>query len=104
MTLRHFLTLKDLSEQELKKILSRAAQLKEYLKDCQNITEIRGQGLMIGIEFNAPCKDLVDLAAEQGLLINVTAGSVIRLLPPLNITSEQVEILIDILTKVIKKG
>lgn len=79
-------------------------KLNESLKDCKNITEIRGQGLMIGIEFNAPCKDLVDLAAEQGLLINVTAGSVIRLLPPLNITSEQVEILIDILTKVIKKG
>jgi len=79
-------------------------KLKESLKDCKNITEIRGQGLMIGIEFNAPCKNLVDLAAEQGLLINVTAGSVIRLLPPLNITNEQVEILIDILTKVIKKG
>jgi acetylornithine aminotransferase len=59
---------------------------------------------MIGIELKVPCKDLVDLAAEQGLLINVTAGSVIRLLPPLNITNEQLEILTNILTKVIKEG
>ena len=79
-------------------------KLNESLGDCKNVAEIRGQGLMIGIELKAPCKDLVDLAAEQGLLINVTAKSVIRLLPPLNITNEQVEILINILTKVIKEG
>ena len=79
-------------------------RLNESLINCKNVAEIRGQGLMIGIELKVPCKDLVDLAAEQGLLINVTAGSVIRLLPPLNITNEQVEILINILTKVIKEG
>jgi acetylornithine aminotransferase len=79
-------------------------KLNESLGDCKNVAEIRGQGLMIGIELKAPCKDLVDLAAEQGLLINVTAKSVVRLLPPLNITNEQVEILINILTKVIKEG
>jgi len=79
-------------------------KLNESLGDCKNVAEIRGQGLMIGIELKAPCKDLVDLAAEQGLLINVTAGSVIRLLPPLNITNEQLEILTNILTKVIKEG
>ena len=79
-------------------------RLKESLRDYKNVAEIRGQGLMIGIELKVPCKDLVDLAAEQGLLINVTAGSVIRLLPPLNITNEQVEILTNILTKVIKEG
>lgn len=79
-------------------------RLKESLRDCKNVAEIRGQGLMIGIELKVPCKDLVDLAAEQGLLINVTAGSVIRLLPALNITNEQVEILTNILTKVIKEG
>ena len=79
-------------------------RLKESLRDYKNVAEIRGQGLMIGIELKVPCKDLVDLAAEQGLLINVTAGSVIRLLPALNITNEQVEILTNILTKVIKEG
>ena len=79
-------------------------KLQKNLQDCSNIVDIRGQGLMIGVQLNTPCKDLVDLAAEHGLLINVTAGSVIRLLPPLNITEEQIEILISVLTKVIKKG
>ena len=79
-------------------------KLQKNLQDCSNIVDIRGQGLMIGVQLNTPCKDLVDLAAEHGLLINVTAGSVIRLLPPLNITGEQTEVLISVLTKVIKKG
>jgi acetylornithine aminotransferase len=74
------------------------------LEDCDNVLEVRGQGLMIGIELNAQCKNLVDLAAEQGLLINVTAGSTIRILPPLNITSEQIDILINVLSKLIIKG
>jgi len=59
---------------------------------------------MIGIQLNFLCKSLVDSAAEQGLLINVTAGSVIRLLPPLNITSEQTELLVSILVDVIEQG
>ena len=59
---------------------------------------------MIGVQLDFPCKDLVDSAAEQGLLINVTAGSVIRLLPPLNITNEQTELLVNILTDVIEQG
>jgi acetylornithine aminotransferase len=79
-------------------------QLQHKLLNCSKLIDIRGQGLMIGIQLDFSCKDLVDSAAEQGLLINVTAGSVIRLLPPLNITNEQTELLVNILTDVIEQG
>lgn len=79
-------------------------QLRKNLSNCSKVVEIRGQGLMIGVQLNAPCKNLVDSAAKEGLLINVTAGSVIRLLPPLIITNEQADILVNILTKVIEIG
>jgi acetylornithine/N-succinyldiaminopimelate aminotransferase len=50
------------------------------------VKEIRGQGLMIGIELDRPCGALLQRAAEAGLMISVTADSVIRLLPPLILT------------------
>ena len=53
------------------------------LKDVQGVKEIRGQGLMLGIELDRPCGELVNTALAQGLLINVTVDNVIRLLPPL---------------------
>ena len=55
----------------------------ESLADKPGIKDIRGLGLLFAIELDRPCGELVMKAAEQGLLINVTAGSVIRLLPPL---------------------
>jgi len=79
-------------------------QLANKLADCSNVVDIRGQGLMLAVELDAPCAGLVDKAAEQGLLINVTAESVIRLLPPLNITNEDAGQLVDILSHVIKQG
>ena len=79
-------------------------QLINNLSGCPNVLEIRGQGLMIGVQLNMPCKNLVDLSAEKGLLINVTAESVIRLLPPLNITNEQAKLLVSTLTEVIEQG
>ena len=56
------------------------------LGDLDEVVEIRGKGLMIGIELSRDCAGLVDQALERGLLINVTAGKVVRLLPPLIIT------------------
>ena len=53
------------------------------LKDRAGVTEVRGMGLMIGIELDRPCGELVQLALETGLVINVTAENVVRLLPPL---------------------
>lgn len=79
-------------------------QFASKLADCPNVVDIRGQGLMLAIELDAPCTELVDSAAKQGLLINVTAESVIRLLPPLNLTNEDADQLVDILSGVIRQG
>ena len=65
------------------------------------VKDIRGQGLMIGIELAHPCGELVQPALEAGLLINVTADTVIRLLPPLTFTREHSEMLVDGLTPII---
>lgn len=72
------------------------------LAGCDKVKDIRGSGLMIGIELSEPCAGLVAQAADKGLLINVTAGSVIRLLPPLIFSDEQAEQLVDILVPLIK--
>ncbi len=72
------------------------------LADCDKVKDIRGSGLMIGIELSEPCADLVAKAADKGLLINVASGNVIRLLPPLIFSDEQAEQLVDILVPLIK--
>lgn len=59
------------------------ADLQKRIGQLDGVREIRGRGLMIGIELNRSCAELVDRARERGLLINVTAGNVVRLLPPL---------------------
>lgn len=64
---------------------------KSELKGQAIIKDIRGQGLMIGIELKQPCAQLVELARTKGVLINVAGGSVIRLLPPLIINQQQAE-------------
>ncbi|WP_298219356.1 aminotransferase class III-fold pyridoxal phosphate-dependent enzyme, partial [Halothiobacillus sp.] len=58
------------------------------------VLELRGRGLMIGVVLDRPCGELVRLALDEGLLINVTAGSVIRLLPPLILSNEQADDLV----------
>ena len=77
-------------------------QLRQQLAD-QNVT-VRGFGLMIGIELAKPCAELVDIARDEyKMIINVTAGSVVRLLPTLNITQAQADQLIERLVAMIKK-
>ena len=65
--------------------------------------EIRGQGLMIGIELSKPCGALVGQCADNGLLISVTADSVIRLLPPLIMTVAEADEVVRILCPLAKK-
>ncbi|MDP1519580.1 acetylornithine transaminase [Porticoccus litoralis] len=72
-------------------------QLTERLGGLDDVIEVRGQGLMLGIEMKQPCTELVEKAAAKGLLINVTAQSVIRLLPPLNISQEEADQLVQTL-------
>ena len=77
-------------------------QLRQQLAD-QNVS-VRGFGLMIGIELPKPCAELVDIARDEyKMIINVTAGSVVRLLPTLNITQAQADQLIERLVSMIKK-
>lgn len=76
-------------------------QLTQQLAD-QNVS-VRGFGLMIGIELPQACGELVNVARDEyHLIVNVTAGSVIRLLPALNINQEQADQLIERLVKMIK--
>lgn len=63
--------------------------LAQALKGVAGIVDIRGQGLMIGIELDRPCGDLVTLSLAAGLLINVTADKVVRLLPPLTFSADE---------------
>ncbi|HEU0189416.1 MAG TPA: aspartate aminotransferase family protein [Gallionella sp.] len=72
------------------------------LQGVNGVKEIRGQGLMIGIELEKPCGDLVKLALAKGLLTNVTAENVIRLLPPLVMSKDEAQQLLDILCPLIK--
>ena len=78
------------------------SQLKQGLADNDRIVDVRGQGLMIGIEMSVECAELVGMALERGLLINVTAGRVIRLLPALNMTDDDADELVTRLLSVIR--
>jgi acetylornithine/N-succinyldiaminopimelate aminotransferase len=67
------------------------------------VKEIRGQGLMLGIELAQPCGALVGQCADNGLLISVTADSVVRLVPPLILTVEQADEIVAILCPLIQR-
>jgi acetylornithine aminotransferase len=67
------------------------------------VKEIRGMGLMLGIDLAKPCGDLVKRAADKGLLISVTADSVIRLVPPLIMTQAEADDVVAILCPLIKQ-
>ena len=67
------------------------------------VKEIRGMGLMLGIDLSKPCAALVGQCAENGLLISVTADSVVRLVPPLIINAKEIDELVGILAPLIKQ-
>ncbi len=76
--------------------------LRAALVQTSGVIEVRGKGLMIGIELDRPCGELVRQALAAGLLINVTAERVIRLLPPLIINPDQVDLLVGTLAALIQ--
>jgi len=67
------------------------AGLHQALDGIEGVREIRGKGLMLAVELDRPCKDILQMALARGLLVNVTADSVIRLLPPLVITDAEAD-------------
>ena len=72
---------------------------KRALADNKKVVDVRGKGLMIGLELNAPCSDLVEKGRAKGILINVTSVNTIRLLPTFIMTDAEVE---ELVTKVVE--
>ena len=79
-----------------------AAGLKTALADEKGVLVVRNAGLMIGVELDRPCAELMKIALEAKLLINVTADKVVRLLPPLVINEAEANELVVRLSKLIK--
>ena len=77
-------------------------EFRQRLSDLNCVKDIRGMGLMIGIELNSPCGDLVAKGLEKGILINVAADKVIRLLPPLTITDDEAEQICEIVCQLVE--
>ena len=71
------------------------SRLKEMSRD--DILDVRGAGLMIGVELGADCGDIVSYGRENGVLLNCTSDSVLRLVPPFVITEEQIDTVVDII-------
>ena len=91
------------------KLMENAVEIGDFLREgfrsrlagLSAVKEVRNAGLMIGIELTIPCGDLVAQALEAGLLINVTADTVVRLLPALIYTREEAQLVIDRLAPLI---
>lgn len=79
------------------------SSFKSELSSIDGVKEIRGQGLMIGIELSRPCGELVREALSQGLLINVTSDKVVRLLPPLVMQRQEADLVVSSVSKLIKE-
>jgi acetylornithine/N-succinyldiaminopimelate aminotransferase len=77
--------------------------LKRALAGVPGIVEIRGHGLMLGIELDRPCKEVMQLALEEKLLVNVTADTVVRLLPALILKDAEADQIVERLVRVLKK-
>ncbi|HLQ27446.1 MAG TPA: acetylornithine transaminase [Acidiferrobacterales bacterium] len=76
--------------------------LQRNLTGTSGVKEIRGKGLMLAVELERPCKELLTAALEQGLLINVANDKIIRLLPPLIVSEDEADRIVRILTNVVR--
>ena len=79
------------------------AVFRERLGGRNNVKDIRGKGLMLAVELTSPCTDIVQKAMDLGLLLNVTADSVVRLLPPLTITDEEADRICDVVCTLVEE-
>lgn len=99
-------TLQTITDEQL---LNNAASMGQYIIDglrqalahLPEVKSVRGLGLMIGIEIDRPCYDIVTLARQAGLLVNVTADNVVRLLPALIINTSEANMLVQYLSAAI---
>ena len=89
-------------------LIKNAEVMGKYLKDRLNklkdkhsiIKEIRGMGLMLGVELKSPGKDIVEGCIDRGLLINCTHNTVLRLMPPMIVEKKDIDKAIGILDEV----
>jgi acetylornithine/N-succinyldiaminopimelate aminotransferase len=92
-------------------ILDNAVKVGEHLRSAlvrelvsiKGVKDIRGMGLMIGVELTVPCSELMGRAADAGLLISVTADTVIRLVPPLIMSAAEADEVVAILAPLVKQ-
>jgi acetylornithine aminotransferase len=78
------------------------AGLRQALAGVHGVVDIRGEGMMIGIELDRPCGELVAVARDAGVLINVTADTVIRLVPPLIYGAAEVDALVATVSGIVR--
>ncbi len=96
---------------EEENLLDNAAAVGERLKSglerelagVAGVADIRGQGLMIGIELDRPCAAILGRAADAGLMLSVTAERVVRLVPPLILSSDEADQIVAILCPLVKE-
>ena len=87
-------------------LVERSAEMGAYLMDKLTgmnrdyVKEIRGRGLMVGMELSIKCDDIVNKTREQGILLNCTSESVLRFVPPLTITKEQLDTVVSVLNEI----
>jgi acetylornithine/succinyldiaminopimelate/putrescine aminotransferase len=72
--------------------------------DGAGIVEVRGLGLMLGVELDRAVQPLVDRARDRGLLVLSAGPKVLRLLPPLNVLADEVDRAVEVLAEVLRKG
>mgnify|MGYP001194487397 FL=1 len=78
------------------------AGLQQALGSVPGVNEVRGQGLIIGVELDRPCGVLIDRAAQAGLLLSVTADRVVRLVPALTLTRAEADEIVALLTPLVQ--
>jgi acetylornithine/N-succinyldiaminopimelate aminotransferase len=92
-------------EKLLDNVKRRGAQLdvglRKALSGVKCVKEIRSSGLMLGIELDRPCKELVQKARDAGLLLNVTADTIIRLVPPLILSKQEADFIVNVVGKIV---
>ena len=79
------------------------AGLQKALQNNPNVTQVRGLGLLIGVELASPCREIMLTALKHKIVLNVTRLNVLRITPPLIINDQQAQAMIDIIPKVIEE-
>lgn len=88
------------------KLLERSKEMGAYFMDklrnmsLEGVVDVRGRGLMIGVELDRKCADIVESCMQKGVLLNCTSEKVLRIAPPLTISKEQIDTVVDVLEQV----